>query len=109
MRVEWFRNQARLMRWEEELVIVEEEMRRVLQYHLWKASEWRSKAGKRIGMETKIKQGLMAYAEEQAVVWESLGKKFADRWWDVMSANGLKTDWDPCFFPQRAQVGVTLK
>ena len=39
MRVEWAKSRARMMRWKEELLIVQEEMRRVLVYLRWRA-EW---------------------------------------------------------------------
>jgi hypothetical protein len=42
MRVEWAKARARVMRWKEELLLVQEEMRRVLEYHKWKAAWWRT-------------------------------------------------------------------
>jgi hypothetical protein len=36
MRVEWAKAKARMTRWKEELLILQEEMRRVIAYHRWK-------------------------------------------------------------------------
>ena len=40
MRVEWAKAKARMMRWKEELMLIQEEMRRVIVYHKWRADWW---------------------------------------------------------------------
>ena len=40
MRVEWAKLRAWMMRWKEELLIVQEEMRQVLVYLRWRADWW---------------------------------------------------------------------
>ena len=40
MCVEWAKARARVMRWKEELLLIQEEMRRVIAYHKWIADWW---------------------------------------------------------------------
>ncbi|RDX44815.1 hypothetical protein OH76DRAFT_1328515, partial [Lentinus brumalis] len=40
LRVEWCKARARAQRWTEECELLQEEMRRVLQYHEWRADWW---------------------------------------------------------------------
>jgi hypothetical protein len=44
VRVEWAKLNARLARWEEEVLLLNEEMRRTLAFLTWKATWWRSRA-----------------------------------------------------------------
>ena len=46
LQVEWSKTQVQMHRWEEEVVLVQEEMRRVIAYHEWKASWWQSQAAR---------------------------------------------------------------
>jgi hypothetical protein len=87
------------------VVIVREEMCRVLKYHAWKARDWRSKAqlrteynGKALG--SRIRRGLLAYAERQACMWEDLAHKFVGEWWVFASENRMRSpDWPTEFLP----------
>ena len=40
MQVEWSKSKARAERWREEVILLSEEMRRVLVYFEWKARWW---------------------------------------------------------------------
>ena len=40
LQVEWSKSQARKMRWEEEVQIIQEEMRRTIVYYEWKQQWW---------------------------------------------------------------------
>jgi hypothetical protein len=40
LRVEWCKAYARMRRWYEDVVLVEEEMGRTIQYGYWEAGEW---------------------------------------------------------------------
>ncbi|KAJ7609963.1 hypothetical protein FB45DRAFT_982292 [Roridomyces roridus] len=53
-------------RWREELLLVDEEMRRVLGYCGWKAAWWEARAGARTNVPHDVAEGLRAYATEQA-------------------------------------------
>jgi hypothetical protein len=55
-----------MRRWREDVVLVEEEMRRTIEYGYWQAWEWSSRAGTRAGgVDNKLLEGLTAYAQEQ--------------------------------------------
>ena len=93
MRVEWGKTWARAQRWAEEVKLLQEEMRRVLEYFKWKAAWWRSKAKSRNDADLAIASGLSAYSEKQAVIVERLGQTFAKRWSATLKKNGLHADW----------------
>ncbi|KAF8145245.1 hypothetical protein K438DRAFT_1501614, partial [Mycena galopus ATCC 62051] len=66
LRVEWCKAYARMRRWNEDVVLVEEEMRRTLEYGHWMAAEWAARAGVRAtDVDAKLREGLAAYAREQ--------------------------------------------
>ena len=44
MQVEWAKARARMIRWQEELLLVQEEMQRVIAYHEWRAGWWRERS-----------------------------------------------------------------
>lgn len=47
LQVEWAKVRVRKQRWEEEVLLVQEEMCRVLQFHLWKSQWWQGQANRR--------------------------------------------------------------
>ncbi|KAF7372003.1 CxC2 domain-containing protein [Mycena venus] len=68
LRVEWCKAYARTRRWDEDVVLVEEEMRRTIEYGHSMARKWKQRAGARAGtIEPELLEGLMAYAHEQEV------------------------------------------
>jgi hypothetical protein len=64
--VEWAKAKARANRWEEEVILVDEEMRRVLEFCQWKTAWWLEQVPLREGLQLQLAEGLSAYAEEQA-------------------------------------------
>ncbi|KAJ6517558.1 hypothetical protein DFH09DRAFT_1332356 [Mycena vulgaris] len=67
LRVEWCKAYARMRRWHEDVVLVEEEMRRTIAYGEWAGQEWEQRTGGRAGTVTiELQEGLRAYALEQA-------------------------------------------
>jgi hypothetical protein len=55
-----------MRRWQEDVVLVEEEMRRTVEYGYWSACEWARRAGGRAGtVDNELLEGLTAYAREQ--------------------------------------------
>ncbi|KAK7691702.1 hypothetical protein QCA50_005102 [Cerrena zonata] len=93
MRVEWAKTKARAERWAEEVRLLQEEMRRVLEYFEWKARWWRMKKTDRADVDIGVQRGLLAYAEKQATIFDKLGKKFALQWSAVLTKHGLRADW----------------
>ncbi|KAJ7726634.1 hypothetical protein B0H16DRAFT_1592143, partial [Mycena metata] len=56
-----------MRRWYEDVVLVEEEMRRTIQYGYWEAGEWLQRSVARDGMsDGELQEGIKAYALEQA-------------------------------------------
>ncbi|KAJ7440834.1 hypothetical protein B0H11DRAFT_2163296 [Mycena galericulata] len=67
LRVEWCKAYARMRRWHEDTVLVEEEMRRTIEYGYWAASAWLYRGVQRAGVvDEELEEGLRAYSLEQA-------------------------------------------
>ncbi|KAL0945536.1 hypothetical protein HGRIS_001015 [Hohenbuehelia grisea] len=58
MRVEWSKTRARLERWEEEHILVQEEMRRTIQFLQWRANWWRAQGEQRLSAPAPLLSGL---------------------------------------------------
>jgi hypothetical protein len=78
MKVEWVKARARMMRWKEELLIVQEEMRRVLTYHQWKAAWWRDRSF--LHSDPAIASGMSGYAQKQAAICINMAEQCAVYW-----------------------------
>ncbi|KAJ6475381.1 hypothetical protein C8R45DRAFT_1159328 [Mycena sanguinolenta] len=66
LRVEWCKAYARMRRWHEDVVLVEEEMRRTIEYGYWQAREWLERSvGRESMVGDELQEGLKAYALEQ--------------------------------------------
>ncbi|KAF7976045.1 hypothetical protein HWV62_7952 [Athelia sp. TMB] len=99
MRAEWARMLARSDRWSEEVLWLVEEMRRILQYFLWKAGWWRRKCNQRDDVTPDIARGLNAYAEKQAALFTALGHSFAHQWHPLHDEHGITVAWPTEFIP----------
>ena len=94
MRVEWAQCMARADRWEEEVILLQEEMRRVVKFLEWKSCEWLSKADARSGAVTSaICAGLSAYAKKQGSVYHNLAIRFCQRWYSTLLSLSLAHTW----------------
>jgi hypothetical protein len=97
LKIEWLKTRARAHRWKEELILVEEEMRRCLEFGRWKAEQWDKMEDSRQCTETSTKvhnpaalsEALKAYARKHALAerrrascweghWEALRLRAAD-------------------------------
>lgn len=72
IRVEWCKARARAMRWSEEIILLQEEMRRVLAYHAWHARWWDDQSFRCVGLSEEQTEGLAAYAHRQAKVYRGM-------------------------------------
>ncbi|KAJ7805682.1 hypothetical protein B0H14DRAFT_3153313 [Mycena olivaceomarginata] len=72
IRVEWARARARKDRWDEEVMLLREEMRRVLRYLEWQAQWWRDQATRRKDWDSATAAGAEAYALKQGTWSERL-------------------------------------
>lgn len=81
MRIEWSRALARKTRWEEEVMLVREEMRRVLRYLAWQGQWWEERKTSR-GEELSdgVRAGLAAYAARQSAFCLKLAQFFKGQW-----------------------------
>ena len=93
MRVEWAKSQARVKHWEEEVLIIQEEMRRVIQYFEWKGTWWHEQAGVRAVGEVSILHGVHAYAEKQAALCHQLAASCARCWLPLLKGKGIEPPW----------------
>lgn len=79
--MEWTKARCRVERWEEEVVLLDEEMRRVLEYCGWKADWWKGlAAGAPVADSSAVVEGMNAYAAEQAQREEHMAENFAAKW-----------------------------
>ncbi|KAG2743573.1 hypothetical protein P692DRAFT_201723247, partial [Suillus brevipes Sb2] len=85
LRVEWCKARARMMRWKEEIELLEEEMHRVLRFLQWHALWWDNVAHLR-ALEGAEKEGVVAYATRQAHLRRDLSAKFETTWARYLTA-----------------------
>ncbi|TCD59923.1 hypothetical protein EIP91_011184 [Steccherinum ochraceum] len=99
MRVEWAKSKARLERWQEEVLLLKEEMRRVVAYLEWHGGWWRQQSRQRQEKDGDglisggLSMGLVAYAEKQAVIRETLARIFGEQWYPILCAGGEVPAW----------------
>jgi hypothetical protein len=93
MRVEWAKTHARANRWQEEALLVREEMRRVIAFLDWKAAWWRSQSQRRSDVRNDIQDGLAAYANRQGHLMQHLAETFAAMWYPILTKAGLQIEW----------------
>ncbi|KAJ7180030.1 hypothetical protein C8R43DRAFT_871280 [Mycena crocata] len=81
IRVEWSKAKARKERWEEEVALLEEEMRRVLRYLRWRALWWEKRRGMRTEkVSVALRAGLDAHATRHAAMCRDMGRRFKKAW-----------------------------
>ncbi|KAJ8593477.1 hypothetical protein M405DRAFT_705554, partial [Rhizopogon salebrosus TDB-379] len=80
VRVEWCKARARAMRWSEEVELLQEEMRRVLQFFSWQATWWDNQKERRFVEFTEEHDGLRAYAARQGSLRRDFHRNFSRLW-----------------------------
>lgn len=93
MRAEWAQTRARMCRWEEEVLIIQEEMRRVLAFFEWKSTWWLEQANQRQGLESSIESGVIAYAHKQANICLCMAARCAIYWLPIMKKYSIDPAW----------------
>ncbi|KAF7440872.1 hypothetical protein PC9H_001220 [Pleurotus ostreatus] len=80
--LEWCKSRARALRWSEEVLLLQEEMRRVLAFLRWQAEWWKGQIcdDESIPGPEVLREGLNAYARQQANVRTRLAGSFEARW-----------------------------
>lgn len=80
--MEWLKARARAQRWEEEVRLLREEMRRTLATFSWQATWWDRKALYKVPDDVQS-EGLQAYAWEHSDMFRALERVFRSRWLSV--------------------------
>ena len=94
LRVEWSKSQARKMRWEEEVQIIQEEMRRTIVYYEWKQQWWIKQNPQLTSCEDTIQLGISAYSQKQAHYCKCMAESFARAWLPFLQSEGIKPEWE---------------
>jgi hypothetical protein len=95
MRIEWAKARARMMRWKEELLLIQEEMpvRHVIAYHRRKAGWWRDRGVLQSEGDATVLSGLSGYANKQASICTQMAERCALYWLPHLSKKGLMPEW----------------
>ncbi|KAJ6570826.1 hypothetical protein DFH09DRAFT_1362492 [Mycena vulgaris] len=80
VRIEWAKARARCGRWREEVDLLEEEMRRIPAFLLWRADWWKEQVGRRGLSDGPQLEGETAYALRQASLQAKLAARFMKEW-----------------------------
>ncbi|KAF8868210.1 hypothetical protein CPB84DRAFT_1651163, partial [Gymnopilus junonius] len=80
LRVEWAKSRARAGRAAEEVMLLKEEMRRVLAFLEWKSHWWQDRQSMQSGLEKDIMEGAQAYALTQSNLQMRLASHFRSLW-----------------------------
>ncbi|KAK7023733.1 CxC2 domain-containing protein [Favolaschia claudopus] len=80
VRIEWSRAQARRDRWTEEVMLLREEMRRVLRFLNSQALWWEQRLVVEREVREDIRAGLRAYAARQASSARAISRRFRSMW-----------------------------
>ncbi|KAF8131729.1 hypothetical protein K438DRAFT_1911926 [Mycena galopus ATCC 62051] len=83
--VEWAKARGRADRWREELILLEEEMRRTVEFCAWKAKWWRERLDARPDVSPELAEGLRAYGLEQADREARWASTWTEKWGAVRS------------------------
>lgn len=77
VRIEWAKTKARAERWEEEVLLLKEEMRWALVDMEWHAEQWMKRINQRPNVSSDLFLGLTAYAYKQADFQITLAASYA--------------------------------
>ncbi|KAK7017487.1 hypothetical protein VNI00_018616 [Paramarasmius palmivorus] len=80
LRTEWCKSRARARRAKEEVLLVQEEMRRTLEYLEWRAQQWEACGEETLNREDAEQEGSRAYALAQAELQRALKDAFTVEW-----------------------------
>ncbi|KAJ7475078.1 hypothetical protein B0H11DRAFT_2158575 [Mycena galericulata] len=82
LRAEWCKARARSTRWREEVILLEEEMRRGIESLHWISSEWERRADLRgtDDVSSELREGLRGYAYEHAETARLQAESLVGKW-----------------------------
>ena len=82
-----------MMRWKEELMLIQEEMHHVIAYHKWRAEWWHEHGVTCKHHDTKISCGISGYVYKQVVICEQLAEWCAVHWLPHLKMRGIILSW----------------
>ncbi len=80
IKIEWCKARARMLRWEEEIELLLEEMRRVAVYGNWKAAWWRARANAHPDASAALREGITGFATRAAIREEAQVREVEEKW-----------------------------
>ncbi|KAG1823160.1 hypothetical protein DFJ58DRAFT_720087 [Suillus subalutaceus] len=80
MRIEWCKARAPAMRWKEEVELLWEEMRRILQFFDWQATSWDEHVNQSGSESPTEREGEITYARRQAALRHALSVACQSSW-----------------------------
>ncbi|KAG1720647.1 hypothetical protein EDB19DRAFT_1646955, partial [Suillus lakei] len=83
--VEWCKARARAHQWEEEVLLLHEEMHHVLAFFEWQAGWWDKQGAQRQFVSHEFTEGALAYALHQATLHCRMSTHFRSLWEAVPS------------------------
>lgn len=93
MRVEWAKARARMMRWKEEFLLVQEEMRRVIEYLRWRAAWWCERSSLQVHAEPTVSSRISGYANKQSAICSRIAEECARYWLLRLKSKGITPSW----------------
>ena len=89
VQVEWSKLLARTERWQEEVEIEQEEMRRALKYFEWKCQWWKGIMKEQKNESKSLMEGLISYGEQQAGILEEMMMRCSKQWQVIVEKEWL--------------------
>ena len=91
----WAKLKARKDPWDEEALLVNEEMRRVLCFFEWKAAWWLALGAQHCENSSSCDKGVIMYCNKQAAKLNNLALSFRALWLPYAAEGGLP-EVSPC-------------
>ncbi|KIK74742.1 hypothetical protein PAXRUDRAFT_174820 [Paxillus rubicundulus Ve08.2h10] len=85
----WCKARVRVHHWEEEVDILFEEKQHTLQFLHWHVGWWSRKVGAAVIGDSKLSEGLQAYAQCQATLHLELARSFEHIWCDTQHFHNI--------------------
>jgi hypothetical protein len=76
-----------------------EEIRCTLTFLDWRARWWRDQAFCCAAEPAPLQEGIRAYAEQQADMWEAIASGHAKYWLAELESKGIDPEWQERYFP----------
>ncbi|EDR13454.1 uncharacterized protein LACBIDRAFT_308392 [Laccaria bicolor S238N-H82] len=93
LHVEWAKGRAHMMRWKEEFLLVQEEMRHVIEYLNWRAAWWYEWSSLRTHADATVSSGISGYTNKQAAICSWIAEQCAQYWLPRLGSKGITPSW----------------